>query len=84
MNEVNMNNDDTTPPIKVGDTVRTENMMFFVDATHPQTGEEIEVQFPRWHRLKVIGVNLAENTIDVALPKGFVATLDIGDVELPL
>ena len=64
--------------------MRTVNMMFFVDATHPETGEEIEVQFPRWHRLTVIGVNAADDTVDVQLPDGFVATMDTGDLEDPV
>ena len=42
---------------KVGGTVRTKNMMFFVEAHHPETGDEIETQFPRWHSLKVLAVD---------------------------
>ena len=66
---------------KVGETVRTVNMMFFVEATHPETGHEIEVQFPRWHRLKVLAVNTKEKTVALELPKGYVCTLPFADVE---
>lgn len=66
----------------VGDTVWTRKMMFFVDATHPATGNEIETCFPRRHALKVVGVG--EDTVDVELADGFVATLDNADVDEPL
>lgn len=69
--------------INIGDSVRTKSVMFFVDAHNPITGEWIEVQFPRWHRLTVVAVchDKDEETVQVQLPNGFVATLDWGDIE---
>lgn len=70
-----------THDIKPGDSVRTVNQMYFVEATNPQTGETIETRFPRGHRLTVVGVNPQDDTIDVQLPDGFVATLPSNDLE---
>lgn len=70
--------------IEVGSTVRTKYTLLFVDATHPETGQEIETMLPRWHRLKVIAVDVENCTVDVQLPDGFVATLDTGNVEDPV
>lgn len=70
----------TVEEIAVGDSVRTKVQMYFVDAVHPKTGDEIETMFPRWHRLTVCGVDT--DTVDVELPEGYVATLSREDVEL--
>lgn len=68
--------------MKAGDSVRTKNMMFFVEATNPETGAEIETQFPRWHRLQVLSVNKAEREVTVSLPDGFESVLGFDDVEM--
>jgi hypothetical protein len=66
---------------KVGDRVQTKNQMFFVEASNPDTGEEIETMFPRGHSLKVIAVDEREDTVTVQLPDGFEAVLYAGDLE---
>lgn len=73
---------DVLSEIVVGDSVMTKNAMFFVEASHPETGDMIETLFPRWHRLKVVGVDEKEGTITVELPDGYVAILSTEDVEL--
>lgn len=66
--------------INVGDSVRTKNQMYFVEANQPER-ETIEVRFTRWHRLTVCGIDLKKNTVTVQLPDGYTATLDANDVE---
>jgi hypothetical protein len=68
--------------INTGDSVRTTKQLYLVEASHPETGDEIETMFPRWHRLTVCGTNAQEETVDVELPDGYVATLSQDDVEL--
>jgi hypothetical protein len=67
--------------IEIGDLVSTKRAMFFVEATHPETDDDIEVFLPRWHTLAVCGVDNKEGTVDVKLPDGYVATLASDDVE---
>ena len=68
--------------IAVGDSVFTLEQMYFVEAIHPKTGDEIETRLPRRHCLTVCGVDTTEGTIDVQLPDGYVATLSRDSVEL--
>lgn len=67
--------------IEIGDSVRTTKQLYFVDATNPETGEAIETYFHKWDRLIVCGIDHVEGTVDVQLPEGFVATLDMEYVE---
>ncbi len=68
--------------INVGDSVRTVNQMYFVEANHPTKGT-IEVTLPRWHRLTVCGINRRNRTVTVTvqLPDGYTAVLHETDVE---
>lgn len=68
--------------IAINDLVRTKNLMLFVEAKNPTSGEEIETIFPKWYRLNVCDVHHQENTVDVELPDGYIATLSMDDVEL--
>jgi hypothetical protein len=68
--------------LAVGDSVATVNQMYFVEAVHPETGDQIETRFPSGHRLTVCGVDVKEGTVDVSLPDGYVATLPHTDLEL--
>ena len=63
----------------VGDLVRTNCQMYFVDMWNHDTGEEDETFFPRGHYLKVCGVS--EDGIEVQLTAGFVALLAREDLE---
>lgn len=67
--------------IQIGDSVRTVNQMYFVEATNPETNDTIETRLPKWHRLAVCDINSQNNTINVQLPNGYVATLDSQDLE---
>ena len=66
----------------IGDSVRTKTTMFFVEATHPEYGEAIEVRLPKWHRFIVCGVFDDTRMVEIQLPDGYVATLSYDDVEL--
>lgn len=60
-------------------TVRTKIQMYFVEAIHPETGEIIEVQLPRWERFAVHKIN--KTTTDILLPDGYIATIDSKNLE---
>lgn len=66
--------------LTIGDTVWTNVQMYFVEASNPVTGAEIETRFHRGQNLTVVAVNEKENTIDVQLADGFVATIDRDNV----
>ncbi len=67
--------------IQVGDSVRTKGQHYFLEATHPETGDTIETRLPKWHRLTVAAIDPEEDTISVLLPDGYVATLPSDDLE---
>lgn len=66
--------------VKVGDKLQTLNMMFFVDAFNPATGEDYETKFERHEILTVCDVSPEENIIHIDLGDGCYAILSPNDL----
>lgn len=71
-----------THNILPGDTVWTKVQFYFLEATHPKSGDTIEVRLPRRHQLTVSSVNDAGDIISVHLPNGYIAKIYAEDLEL--
>lgn len=64
--------------IQAGDTVTVNKQIYFLPASHPETGDEIEVVLPRMHHLTVKSVN--SGGVTVSLPNGYESELGFDDI----
>lgn len=64
--------------IQAGDTVTVNKQIYFLPASNPETGDEIEVRLGRMTHFVVKSVNA--DGVTISLPGGYEAELDFDEV----